>query len=444
MPRSTKQLIESSIREAIQGSVSIVKPGVTNKLKIEPALARHAHIIAGWAKAGEPRWIGATKTKLAPEEVRTWIKESVGSYLLVDAEAGDLLAFANVALSQDDDFSRTEVGRLLVPPGKREHGFGSTLVRNLCAAITSAYKNTKELSSVSEKVTVSRVLADNPVGLQFIETLPFQAVEAGEDTEHIWYEYILDRRLPRLLGQRMEALRRLPELKMSQAQLAFLCGVQRETINMIESGRRTASLELLTSICRILGSRKRDQIEKAEILLAAIGEEREKSLGQYKTIYDEAPAGPNHLWIATDTMAESIADNYYEDTRDAIAKGFDRFYFMPTGKWVDEGEPLLQRLHSDLGAADKENLERTFRFYEIEPSWLCSFRIAVANPNGSDPGSNKITVGAKELRRVELSDDQSRDILRLLKRGVDDADNGREGTPKFIRCFPVSKKGQGR
>ncbi len=430
--------LQAIINEQVLGSPKITNPAIKNRgITIERADKKHAGKIAKWAGLDEPRFIGVESGSLNAKEVNKWIDEAIGAYVLVGS-SNELLAFANVAPVEPSDLSRIEIGRLLVDPGNRRQGFGSTLVRNLCLAIGAAYKVHKPSLSIPQSITLSRVIPDNSIGIEFIQTLPFTKLEDGPDTKHQWYEYFLNRRNNRLLGEKMVELRN--KLHMSQAKLAFLCGVQRETINMIESGSRTASLELLWAICRVLG---RNQINRAALLLAAIGEEVEISLRQYETVTNALPDIRQNIWVATDEMAESSIDAYYEGTKQAIMNGFDRYFFMPKGQWEKEGESLKDRLQTDLGSSDKAKLDRHFRFYEA-PEWLCYFRVVVANP--TERLAVKITVGGEDYTRFPLTETQSSAIFKILNIGVKEADvaaakTDRETASGFRRWFPLMKGG---
>lgn len=54
-----------------------------------------------------------------------------------------------------------------------------------------------------------------------------------------------------MVNQRMKALRQ--EKNLSQAELARMVGVSRQTINMIENGDYNPTVALCLKICRVLG-----------------------------------------------------------------------------------------------------------------------------------------------------------------------------------------------
>lgn len=419
--------------------VRITKPTIPFRgVEIKRAERRHAAEIARWAENGEARYVGSKGARLSPAEVGSWINEAVGAYVLV-GPSRELLAFANIAPYTPNDLSRIEIGRLLVAGDKRHKGFGSTLVRNLCSAVSAAYRSLQTPTTDGLKITLARVVPDNVIGVQFIESLPFNELgkDGRPDSEHRWYEYFLNRRNTEMLGEKMRELRR--RLDMSQAELAFRCGVQRESINMIESGSRTASLDVLWSICRVLG---RNQFERAELLLAATGEAAESSLRQYATVTNVAPEVGQNLWVASDTLAESIIEAYYEGTKQAIIDGFDRFFFIPAARWESQGEKLKNRLEADLGTRHRQNLDKHFRIYEA-PEWLCYFRVVVENPTGQVAG--KITVGGEDYLRFPLTETQSLTIFSFLNNGMKEADAAvvsktkQDAAGGFRRRFPLPK-----
>ncbi len=430
------QELQALIDKYVLGPARITKPlNQSRGLRIERAVKENAPEVARWAESGDARFIGAKGVRLNSSEVVSWINESVGAYVLV-SPSDELLAFGNIAPYEGDDLSTIEIGRLLVAPEKRRQGFGSTLVWNLCLAIGEAYKAQNLALPIQPSLTLSRVVPDNQIGLQFIQTLPFTELETGPDAYHKWYEYFINRPKTELLGIKMKQLRE--QLGLSQAQLAVMCGVQRESINMVESGSRTASLDLLWSICRALGH---DQFDRVELLLAAIGEEPESSLRNYPTVSNASPETRQNLWVATDTLAESQMDIYYENTKQAIMQGYDRVFFMPDARWRSQGEKLKARLEEELGSEYRANIEKHFKFYEA-PEWLCYFRIVVENP--TDQVARKITVGGENYIRLPLSEAQAEIIFSVLNNGMIEADvaaskNKPEAVGGFRKRFPLPK-----
>jgi DNA-binding XRE family transcriptional regulator/GNAT superfamily N-acetyltransferase len=424
----------SELGTAIGGEipVRVKKPSLgQTQLSIKGASREDAALVKKWVTAisGDAEFVGARTSPVKSSEVADWINNSVGAYLLYD-ESKKPVAFVNIVSREG---SEVEVGRLVVDPTKRRRGFGSTLVRNVCLALSSAYK---KVITVADPITLARVVTRNTVGLAFIETLPFVRVKEEKET---WYQYYLDGRNRRMLGELMESLRK--EVGMSQATLAFKCGVQRAAINMVESGLRIPSLELLRSICRVLAPRPEDQVTRVGLLLASLGEYAEETPGSYQTITSAIADMEHNVWVATDTMAEMMDEKFFDYTKEALSKGFNRWFFMPRQKWEIQGEPIKRRLENELAVHGRKTVEEHFKFYEA-PEWICYCRLVIRNPESLD--QTRVSVGGENFGRMLLTETQALALHSMLRSGIMSADalaeKGSENAADgFRRRFPPPK-----
>jgi transcriptional regulator with XRE-family HTH domain/GNAT superfamily N-acetyltransferase len=415
--QQVRALLNSEVR------VRVVKPSLgSTKLTIKSAQKEDARLIKKWiiSQSQEAQFVGAKGNNLNASEIAEWIQGSIRAYLLYVDDTP--VAFANIA-PKENDLSELEVGRLLVRPDKRMKGYGSTLVRNLCLALTAAYEKEKILK---QNVTLARVVRSNQIGHLFIKKLPFNEFKQEKE---VWYRYHLDRRSPKLLGETMEKRRK--DLDLSQASLAIQCGVQRAAINMIESGIRVPSVELLQSICRVLSPT--EQYGRAKLLLAAIGEEPEENLRQYETVDTSITSEEQNLWVATDSMAEFEIPAYLENTTEAIGKGYDRFFFMPKGKWEEQGDYVKDQLQKKLSSNLKANVEKHFKFYEA-PEWACCLRLTIENPESVK--QRRAKVGGENYTRLPLAESQTRSLYLTLYTAIQQADSlADKGNESFVGEF---------
>jgi transcriptional regulator with XRE-family HTH domain/GNAT superfamily N-acetyltransferase len=410
-----------SVTKAVLNANLVEKPpskeshahGIPEWLKpgLRVATEQDTEIIASWVKNEcELRWLGGDVDFPVKQQVKNWITTSLGGFLLEctppreDMVQRVPVAFATVAyFGEDANKAVVEVGRLIVDPRMRRFGFGSTLLRHLSSAVQLALHPSERTPTAVH----IRTLSDNNIAIAMINGLPFDEHEAPQWASEIeveqcrWFSY---RPLmwPSFLGEEMRSFRK--KYNLSQAALAFQCGVTRATINMIESGRRHPSLDLLQTLTRILGN---TQIERVRLLFAAIGEFPEPWLQSYKPLQQQESSINSNLWIISDQLAEAIDSRFLDASKIAIHRGFDRWYFVPFGQWNEEKIKLLVNLFKD-SYIEGADLDRHLRFYEA-PSFLCNLRIEIKNPGSLYADS--VTVEGEGAGRVLLGQNRGSALL---------------------------------
>lgn len=397
------------------------------RVTVRLATEADAPMIASWASTSdEVRFLGVEACQLGQEEVITWIRESAGAFLLTrtgpdeaDGAKEEPVAFANLAPVEQGECERLEVGRLIVPQDERRKGFGSTLVRHICSVVGAIRDTTTDLAG---GMTLSRVVRENWIGLRLVAGLPFEEMNspfAGGDAVNRWYKY-RERRPNHLLGDCIQEFRR--ERGLNQADLAFHCGVQRGTINMIENGNRTPSLDLLYSMVSALCS---DEVSTARLLLAAIGATGD-TLRAYNPLSDLPETASKNLWIVSDELAELLRDDdrYFLSSVQALIDGLDRVYFIPRGQWETKGKlltDLFAAYLTDRFSKDESTriLNNHFGVYEA-PEALCWLRIELRNPR--EEGLDEVRVVGEDNRRVPIPADLGTKLyqsLRTVKSALD-------------------------
>jgi transcriptional regulator with XRE-family HTH domain/GNAT superfamily N-acetyltransferase len=443
-----------SVTKAVLNANLVEKPlskesqahGITEwpKPSLRVATEQDTEIIASWVKNEcELLWLGGVVELPVKQQVKNWITTSLGGFLLECTPSGkeiglrDPVAFATVAYFGDNtNKEAVEVGRLIVDPRRRHLGFGSTLLRHLSSAVQLA-QHPSERAPTAVHI---RTFSDNNIAIAMINGLPFDEHEAPQWASEIdvercrWFSYRL-LMWPSFLGEEMRSFRKKRNL--SQATLAFQCGVTRATINMIESGRRHPSLDLLQTLTRILGNR---QFERVRLLLAAIGESPETGLRTYEPLQQQESSINSNLWIISDQLAEAIDSRFLDASKTAIHRGFDRWYFVPAGQWSEKRVKFLVNLFKDSYIEDAA-LIRHLRFYEA-PSFLCNLRIEIKNPGSLYADS--VTVEGEGTGRVLLGQNRGSALLlsileivtaleEFAKRGESRSIDG------FCRLFPKVK-----
>lgn len=232
-----------------------------------------------------------------------------------------------------------------------------------------------------------------------------------------------------VLGNEIRQLR--SQKGLSQAELAYRCGVQRTTINMIEKGKRNPSMELLRSLVANLAH---TPDETRRIIYASIGDDPEQAPPTYLPLTQQDPLSNVDLWIFSDALAENVLDDprWLNATIDDVKKGKIRYYFLPAHRCEFERNQFLQELNKrDI---DKESYSSTVKFFALQYPFSALFyflRLAVINPHrdrGDSADSIEITVGEDEGVRVPLSKSQVSQIMIELN-GILKVVNSEDGYP---------------
>lgn len=409
------------------------------RLGIREAGPTDVSVIRSWIRDEEElAWLGGDLGGTADEHVARWTRASHAPFVLTyrDERAGERpVAFANLAPFGPDSLGagpELEVGRLVVDPSWRRRGLGSTLLRHLSGV--AAVVSSRGFGSGGEPH--ARVCHDNEAALAMVRRLPFVRDEppawAGSEETRIyeWFHFRSHAR-PSLLGPAVRDLR--DRRGLSQAILAFQCGVQRATINMIEAGKRNPSIEVLRSLCAVLAE---TELDRVRLLLASIGEPPSRSLRAYEPL--SSPSGIDHddLWILADELAEALDARFAEISRQAIALGRNRWYFVPPSVLRERGPELLDLFRGQ--GITPEMRQRHLRLYEA-PSLFCQLRVEVRNPRQFDADS--VSVEGEDHSRVPMSMDRAKALLlnlRTIVTAIDDRSRrGEHGALHgFSLCYP--------
>lgn len=424
-PPMAKEASGRSQQEAIDW------PGAEIRLASESDIST----ISEWVSASRKEWIGLSSDAAVDDEIAQWITSSVAACVLDYAPLGAVadtarprsrgkkirrphgkaVAFATiVATTESEHVPQIEVGRLVVAPGWRRKGFGSAITWHLARA---ARKTLCDMRFRDSAVYV-RVHKDNLPCHQLVLGLPFVAVEnvhehrfMDEVPECLWYRDTLSP-WPVLMGEVLPLLR--ARSRTTHSDLAFSCGVNRATINMIESGLRHPSLELLRNICLLLHL---PEIDSATLLLSAIGQKME-NLASYDRF---SPTDKHNLWIISDVIAELVDPPTFAATRRALERRCDRWFFIPAGTWEHQGRKLEARLTSketmDDDAYDNfsAQVERHLRIYEAPPI-LCQFRIEIRDPGRAS--ATTMTVEGEREWRIPVGSGRMEAIVSALQNAV--------------------------
>jgi transcriptional regulator with XRE-family HTH domain/ribosomal protein S18 acetylase RimI-like enzyme len=404
----------------------------TKKITVRRAEKNDARIIASWAtNRDEVAFIGEFGEILPENKVHQWINNALGAFVLEYLKQKTPVAFANISLLENNK-QKFEVGRLLVAPEWRRMGLGSSLLQHLCSML-GEIRSDPHLASIGRGVTLARVVAQNNIGIRLIEALPFRketkVTNLPDSTICKWYRYLDGSEVSRF-GKEVRTLRE--KIGISQEYLAFQVGLKRTTINMIELGQRFPSFGSLPKICTILGRENQDQ--RIKLLLAAIGEEREKYV--YPSISEEHDASQD-LWVITDKLAELEPElqSYLLDSIHALESSFDRYYFLPLGAWDKQGKILFEKFRS--ANVNENTLSQHFRFYETDDEALCVLRVAIENPKSL--GKIKATIGGEGYTRVPLDAEQSSRLRDFIKSKIDKLEANQK-IKGYHSCFPERTK----
>lgn len=238
-----------------------------------------------------------------------------------------------------------------------------------------------------------------------------------------------------LFGLHLQELRRRAEL--TQQALGEACGVKRNTINMIEKGHRSPSVDLLKKICGKVAPG--DQTARARLLFALIDEEP-SALPEGAPVMRRAPQqSKRSLWVATDEIGELLpeARTMLDATVAALRGGHERVYFVPSGfDW----EPLVRLLRRQRVV----DLEQRLRIASA-PSVLCTLRMEI---DPLAPGRAQVWVSAQvsdpsELVQVQLPSEQGNEVYRSL-RVVLGKLLERKPVPGFSLLYPTGTARRGR
>lgn len=384
-----------------------------DKVHLRIANAKDADLIAGWIEGNDLQWLGGSTS--AKEDFRDWISHSFAAFILLypgNSEQLEEVAFANIApLGPFSPALDVEIGRLIVPEPWRWRGFGTSLLHYLSRATVYVLSTLNRF----DKHIYMRVHKDNTHGLSMLKLLPYDentppaGITSDESKTYEWFMF-RPSATPSKFGQLTSSLRK--ERGLSQQLLAFQCGVTRATINMIENGRRNPSVELLQSLCVILG---KTEITRIAMLLSLIGDTPSSSLSSLTTLTQEQSPRSENLWVITDWIAEvsGAGSGFLDELTKALLSGKERWYFIPSGLFKHEGKQLLnllenRHIHPDV-------VSRYLRFYEA-PDILCHLRIAIHDP--VDFGAKAVTIEGKNNTRVFLPETSISGFVQYIRRVV--------------------------
>lgn len=131
----------------------------------------------------------------------------------------------------------------------------------------------------------------------------------------------------KFFGAHLRELRQRASL--TQQALANTCGVARNSINMIEAGRRFPSMGLLKKICDAVASS--DQMVRLRLLFALLDEEPTALAEGVPMMLRVQQQANQSLWVVSDEFRELFHGTraVLDATIAALRNGHERVYFVP-------------------------------------------------------------------------------------------------------------------
>ena len=414
----------------------------SERIVVRNAAREDVSLIESWihdAQEQEFEWLGGKTYSSREQEVASWTCSQYGAFVLEKhAKTGGItpLAFASIQNFGSAD-NEIEAGRLVVDPKYRNYNVGRTFIDYLAISIANS-ENTKDF------LVNARVLTSNAAAKAMFKHSLFDLQPtpdwARQEPPCEWYRCTLHVS-PIEVAQTVAKFRKIR--RYDQGTLGAICGVTRETITALENGRMKPGWDVLYRLATGLGRTRR---EHHDILLAMFGEQLGNEFVDTTTIEEELGGKRKHfmhLWVIVDEPAELTDTMVLQGTGEALKKGFQRYYFLPPGKWQGPaGEGIKKRILTTVNESTPDAVGRTralscLRFYEA-PAALCSLRIAIHNPSQDVPRTGtkpeEVTIGGGEGRRVPLDPTRAEDLMRQLHRVVMELqDHVKRGTAKENR-----------
>lgn len=385
--------------------------------------------IARWVgSAKEASWLGSREERLTEVELKAWIDESFFACVLTLRHAAyesstDAVAFATLApVDGAEDSKAVELGRVVVAPRWRHHGFGTTLIRFMATAAHQRGARV-HLRSNPDNAIMHRLLEALPC-----EPLPRPVVGHGE----IWYLYGARPTGNPKLGQAVQGLRRARRLK--QSDLAHYCRVNRATINAIEAGRKNASSSLIMELYRLLC---RSDAERVTFLFASVNAPSPMLISDTDVLRDELASQQfQDLWVMTDTPMETLDNAFLEATREAVHANKQRWYFVPPGL----GAQTAKFFTDELSSVDEDSVKANLRVYEA-PAVLCQLRIEVRAPGVMN--AQRVSIEGPQRHRIALAVDRAVAVTVTINQAVQRmARRPHEQGPEWRCIYPPTNGGQ--
>jgi ribosomal protein S18 acetylase RimI-like enzyme len=389
------------------------KEAAKSSLVVRIAQTRDADLIADWVSERELRLLGAslshqtTGPQQRKEIVINWIQSALTAYVLEAnrSPVGFLALERNVdgpdlesVAPGTNDPMRVEFGRLVISPSYRRRGYGSSLLLHLY----KAYLEYRENEQTIPCHVLMRTYRENKTCIDFLRRLPVKRTEVQKLDDCYWYVFAdiyqyQDKDLGRFIATRRE------EAELTQQRLAFLACTDQSTLAMVESGQRRLRLDDANRILSVLCNEHVDELQFAARLLGLPFNELNWSY--LDTLAGELEVVNQSLWVFSDQLAEEIIEKAINKSVEAVANGFDRFYFVPYEFSEATIAGITKRLLKGLRKADvnlsSSELNKRIRFYKVPPA-LCKLRIAVHDRR--DGNARKVSVGTGRVgRRVAIA-----------------------------------------
>lgn len=413
------RLIRIALNSTILGKPAGKRRGPTPDWKctrIRLAEKADASTIASWVQsAREWSWLGGEDGADYEVRIAEWIEQADLSAILQYSPTGKggkfhSVAFATIApFSPREEDHEVEIGRLVVDPAWRKRGFGSTLVRHLCAAVCQ-YRHETRLGHRPPRI---RTNTSNEAALNLVDSLPFDETCAPEwateadSSAHRWFAYRV--RVGSLIfGRRIDQSRQ--RLQLSSQRLAFLSGLKGPVLSAYIRGHRQPRMKGLQALCGVLGEQ---QIDRVHIALAALGEEAEAGLCSYQPLGRYPDQKDIDLWVLSDVVAELRFPHYLLESKMALRRKRQRWYFLPRHAIAGQAEQLLKEFRKDR-ELDENILLSKLRIYNA-PDYLCRLRIAIHDPApGSDVAPSAASIEGEGGCRINLDRQAGKDIVRAV------------------------------
>jgi len=396
----------------------------SDRIVVRKAAREDVSLIKSWIHdAQEFEWLGGETYSNFGQEVTSWICSQYGAFVLEKhSKNGERtpLAFASIQEFGSAD-NEIEAGHLVVDRNYRNKNVGRTFIDYLAISVANS-------ENIKDFIVNARVLKSNAAAKAMFKHSLFNLRPtpdwAPQEPPCEWYRCTLHVS-PVEVAETVAKFRKIR--RYDQSTLGAICGVTRETITALENGRMKPGWDVLYRLAAGLGRTRR---EHHDILLAMFGEQLGNEFVDTTTIEQELGGKRKHLmhlWVIVDEPAELTDAMVLEGSVEALMKGFQRYYFLPPGKWQGPaGEGIKTRILTTVKRSISEGVGwprslSCLRFYEA-PAALCSLRIAIHNPSQDVPRTGtkpeEVTIGGGEGRRVPLDPTRAEDLMRQLHRVV--------------------------
>lgn len=403
----------------------LVHHGAAKNLRIVKSntVRNHEREVSSWIEDGNQfGYLGGDAAAFEAREqaVRRWTSEGYGGFLLLADVSGNTerIGFINVQQPVPGNETQLEIGRLVIAPQWRRQGFGRLLVDHIAEALATISVDGAGM------VVNARTSSENWIATRLFKgSLLLRAQPpswATEGTQYIWW--VLQTATKCKFGPALASFRRLRGI--TQEALARSADITRPTLSQFENPNHPA-FPSHSTLLKLIHALRLNQKERASLMLALIGDDA-SNLQFTEPLDSELDRGARHrfdLWVLSSEVAEASDERILSETETALREGFQRYYFVPPGRWDDIRMrvivPLIKKLTVNQSSGTNEILEH-LRLYEA-PSALCAMRVAIKDartPRLGDPTAQEVSVCAPNGMRALLDDQAGNELVREVARIV--------------------------